>query len=163
MRSWRTVAVTLVGPMALALVCGCGGQGGPPRGKTSKVSGTITWQGKPVPYGSVTFVPDRSKGNKGRAGTGSIKDGKYVVKTYKQEEGALVGWHRVELSYPKAKPGTETDTKMEPVDQGDNLPDIYRGDKSVLSAKVEEGKDNTINFDLPRAEDKMADDGEDEE
>lgn len=153
MRAWRTVGAMLLGPLSLALVCGCGGPGGPPRGKTAKVSGKITWQGKPVAHGSITLVPSRAKGNKGRAATGAVKNGAFALTTYEESDGALVGWHRVELSYPKGDPEKQ---KMEAVDLGDHLPDIYRGDKSVLAFEVKEGADNKLDLDLPRPEDKDA-------
>lgn len=52
---------------------GCG-QSGPPR---YHVSGTVTYQGEPVPVGSILFQPDPTKGNSGPYGNAAIKDGKY--------------------------------------------------------------------------------------
>jgi hypothetical protein len=50
---------------------GCGGDG------TYRVSGQITFQGKPVPAGKIYFMPDGSKGNTGPTGYANIKDGYY--------------------------------------------------------------------------------------
>lgn len=52
----------------ILLVCGCGS----PNGK-AEVKGRVTWNGKPIPYGHITFfsaplVP---------AGAGPIKDGEF--------------------------------------------------------------------------------------
>ncbi len=64
----------------LAAVCivlvltGCGRRDGPPR---FRLSGTVTHAGKPVPAGSVSFVPDVSKGNNGPSGLAKIKDGHF--------------------------------------------------------------------------------------
>ena len=55
-------------------IAGCGGPGGPAR---YQVSGKVTFGGKPVPYGTIFFTPDTSKGNKGPQGVAQIKDGKY--------------------------------------------------------------------------------------
>lgn len=60
---------------SLMLLVGCGGgSDGPTR---YHLSGTVTFGGKPVPAGSVTFTPDSSKGNRGPAGSTPIKDGKF--------------------------------------------------------------------------------------
>ncbi len=55
----------------LGLLVGCGSSNG------YQVSGTVTFQGKPVPAGKIYFMPDSSKGNKGSTGFADIKDGKY--------------------------------------------------------------------------------------
>lgn len=59
------------------LVClvGCGSKTG------NRVSGMITFQGKPVPAGKIYFMPDSSKGNKGATGYADIRDGKYDTST----------------------------------------------------------------------------------
>jgi len=61
-----------------ACLGGCGKQSGGPQ--RYDVSGTVTYAGKPVPAGSVTFQPDKTKGNSGAAGFATIKDGKYDTK-----------------------------------------------------------------------------------
>lgn len=45
--------------------------------ETYPISGTITYQGKPVPVGSITLVPDSSQGNRGAAVSMEIVDGKF--------------------------------------------------------------------------------------
>lgn len=57
----------------LIALAGCSG-GGPPR---FHASGNVTYGGQPVPAGSVTFIPDTSKGNSGPAVSAEIKNGKY--------------------------------------------------------------------------------------
>src|SRR5947209_7236955 len=52
--------------------------GGCTRGpKRVRVSGAVTFQSKPVPYGHLVFEPDRSRGNSGPQGYAMIKDGRY--------------------------------------------------------------------------------------
>jgi hypothetical protein len=41
------------------------------------VSGTVTFAGKPVPKGTVTFEPDPTKGVKGQQGHADLVDGKF--------------------------------------------------------------------------------------
>ena len=57
--------------VGLLLACGCAEKG--PR--RYDVSGTVTFQGKPVKAGQVVFYPDRSKGNDGPQGIAEIHDG----------------------------------------------------------------------------------------
>jgi hypothetical protein len=58
--------------LAAALLAGCSD-----RVERVRVSGQITFQGKPVPYGNITFEPDRTKGNQGPQGYAQIRDGQY--------------------------------------------------------------------------------------
>src|SRR5262245_62110995 len=58
--------------VSLCLVLGCGG--GP---KGNRVSGTVTFEGRPVPLGKIYFNPDKSKNNTGQTGFADIKDGKF--------------------------------------------------------------------------------------
>jgi hypothetical protein len=43
------------------------------------VSGTITYQGRPVPAGRILFEPDVEKGNRGPGGVAEIYDGSYCT------------------------------------------------------------------------------------
>ncbi len=72
-----------------ATFLGCGGSGGVER---YDVSGTVTYQGKPVPAGMILFEPDTSRGNKGPGGSGKIEHGYYVTHL-----GAVGGPHRVRI------------------------------------------------------------------
>jgi len=45
--------------------------------KTYPISGTVTYQGQPVPIGSITLVPDSTQGNRGAAVSVDIVDGKF--------------------------------------------------------------------------------------
>jgi hypothetical protein len=82
----RTLAYLL--PGALLLLAGCDGGGM----KTAVVKGKVTYQGKPVTGGTVTFVPDAG----GPSATGEIKpDGTFAMTTYKPGDGAVLGKHKV--------------------------------------------------------------------
>ncbi len=54
----------------------CGG-GAPPGPERYHVSGKVTYDGKPVPFGSILFDPDASAKNSGPQGTAEIRDGFY--------------------------------------------------------------------------------------
>ena len=66
----RPALVTPLLLLACALVAGCGSKG-------ASVSGTVTFDGKPVPFGKIYFNPDKSKGNSGAPGYADIRDGSF--------------------------------------------------------------------------------------
>ncbi|EAQ80619.1 hypothetical protein [Blastopirellula marina] len=79
--------------VALALsMSGCGKVEGPPR---YRVSGHVTFQGKPVPGGSIIFTPDTQKGNAGPQGTARIINGSYD--TTEAGRGTVGGPHQVHV------------------------------------------------------------------
>jgi hypothetical protein len=72
--------LSALGFLALTLgLAGCGSD----EPDLYHVSGTATFDGKPIPQGKIYFEPDSNKGNKGPAGFAAIKDGKFDT----QEEG----------------------------------------------------------------------------
>lgn len=52
--------------------CGKGASDGPQR---YQISGHVNFDGKPLPFGTITFEPDASKGNQGPQGFANIRDG----------------------------------------------------------------------------------------
>jgi len=65
------------------------------------VSGTVTYQGKPLTSGTVTFLPVDSQ--KGRSGMGKIdSNGRYVAMTSETIQGLLPGDYVVTVSAFKA-------------------------------------------------------------
>src|SRR5262245_15890701 len=83
------VAPALV--VALGALAGCS-RGGRPVGH---VSGVVTYAGKPVPTGTVMFVPVES----GPPAYGDIgPDGRYELSTYCPGDGAVVGAHKVMIT-----------------------------------------------------------------
>jgi len=58
--------------LMLVLLVGCG--------KSSyKLSGTVTFDGKPVPEGEIVFMPDPEAGNRGPGVLAEIKNGRYEL------------------------------------------------------------------------------------
>ncbi|MHC4181375.1 MAG: hypothetical protein ACYSWU_28080, partial [Planctomycetota bacterium] len=95
MKTERPAARSAVGVLCGCLVClilpGCGG--GPDLPPVADVSGVVTIDGKPLPRGTIQFVPDESKGPGGATAVGRIgSDGRYTLKTA-GVEGAIVGFH----------------------------------------------------------------------
>lgn len=77
-----------VAVLAAAAVAGCGGG----RLKTAVVHGKVTYKGKPIPQGTVTFIPTVN----GPSATGEIQsDGSYTLTTYSKGDGAIIGSHKV--------------------------------------------------------------------
>lgn len=67
----RRVCVTLA--FVIVAVAGCSDDGP----KRYRVSGAVTFDGRPIPYGEVLFTPDGAKRNAGPQGIAPIKDGKF--------------------------------------------------------------------------------------
>lgn len=55
------------------LLTGCSSEGSP----RFNVSGNVTFDGRPVPAGTIQFEPDTSRGNQGPTSRTVIKDGEY--------------------------------------------------------------------------------------
>ncbi len=82
----------LVSLSACLLVCsvGCGSD----RPKTAVVRGKVTYRGKAVPNGTISFVPAS-----GPTATGEIgPDGSYTLTTFRKGDGAVLGAHRVVIT-----------------------------------------------------------------
>jgi hypothetical protein len=119
--------------------CGSSGPG------MASVSGTVTYEGKPVPKGTITFQPVDS--SKGRTATGEIgADGSYTVQTEQPGDGALVGDYRVAISAREEEVLDYHPPK--PVAPKRLVPQKYENPQtSELKATVKPGSNN-IPFDL---------------
>lgn len=100
MKNW-----ILLFPLACAI--GCGGSGV----EIFDVQGTVNFDGKPLPYGRIEFIPDTAKANAGPAGFAVVVDGNYD--TAKNGRGAIAGPHLVRL----------TGFSSEPADIPEDAPD----------------------------------------
>lgn len=133
-------AVLVVAILASLVPTGCG-RSGP---KMAGVSGTVTYQGKPVPKGTITFQSDDPNG---RNAVGSIDpDGSYTLQTEKPGDGALPGDYRVAIS---ARDDEVLDyIPPKPIPPKRLVPEKYENpDTSGLKATVKSGR-NDIPFDL---------------
>ena len=91
---FRGFAVLLLGFSSLALASGCGqvASDGPDR---FHVSGSVTFDGRPVPHGTIVFEPDVAAGNQGPQGYATIQDGKFDTRN--EGKGVVGGQHKVRL------------------------------------------------------------------
>lgn len=87
----RFVVLIAMGILLLP-VMGCGGKDGPPR---YKLSGKVTYEGKPVPRGTVSFSPDSRGGNSGPGSIAQIKNGEYATE---RDRGVVGGAYEVRIN-----------------------------------------------------------------
>lgn len=91
----RRCSFTIVGlGLCLAFFAtGCGGS----NPKTIKVVGKVSYQGKPVTQGTVTFQPTKTaEGAPNRPATGVLSaDGTYELSTFEAGDGAIPGEYTV--------------------------------------------------------------------
>jgi hypothetical protein len=133
---WFTALATC---LLLSLGCGEDEEDLP---ATAPVSGTFTYEGKPVEVGTVTFYPQGGEGNHGIAIIQAGEEGKFTLTTYKTGDGAVLGSHIVTILY---SPFPED--VMSGKETGKSLPPIYADPKtSPLKAEIKENKDNEFDF-----------------
>ena|SRR5437763_10400567 len=119
----RRRAFILLFLATVLLSSGCGNS------SLAPVRGRVTCNGKPVPDAAVIFSPlpqsenDKESGKAGQGGTDA--DGRYVIGTYKQGDGALIGKHRVAVTLDNAvKSPCKSKVVVFEVKPGDNDFDI---------------------------------------
>ena len=146
----------MMGPalVVLALV-GCDSK---PHYEHAKVHGKVTYQGKPVPLGSVLFVPvEPPKDGSMQPASGTINaDGTYELKS-EAEPGAILGEHKVVVvavdgGQPAATPAKVADSGPAPATKAVRfktlVPQKYSDPSTTpLTRKVAPG-DNTIDLEL---------------
>jgi hypothetical protein len=129
------------------LLAGCGGgTEGPP---VYQLQGQVKFNGEPVPYGRVEFVPDTAKGNSGGSGYADIVDGKYDT-ALPSGRGVIGGPHLVTFTGQSAKPavtanaeGTIDETAASDAAPIPLLFSEYREEHDLPK------EDSVLNFDLP--------------
>lgn len=118
-------------------VTGCGNPG------MAKVSGTVTWQGTPVPDAVVQFLPTSKPGAGGRTDA----EGRFSLTTLKPGDGAYVGQGRVTITPYVEWVGSDNPRPLSR--PRPDIPERYRTpDKTPLTAEVVAGKKNVIDFKL---------------
>jgi hypothetical protein len=128
---------------AVCAVCGCG----PGNGLTmGRVSGLVTYNGQPVEFGDVLFLPDSGKGNSGVPSMGSIgKDGTYVMSTQESGDGVIAGYHKVGIRALDA-------TKVSQ-DQTPKLDPTVAAGKELLANRLSQRKAQAAALSKNRAKD----------
>ncbi len=124
----------------LLTIAGCAKKGGM---ETAPVSGKVMYRGKALPTGTVMFVP-----GEGPAATGEIgKDGTYKLTTYRPDDGAVIGTHKVTITALQGMEGALPEVRSGT--PGPLVPAKYlNGDTSGLTAEVKPKTNNEVNFEL---------------
>ena len=114
-------------------LAGCG----PRRPALAAVTGTVTYQGKPLPEGTITFQPVQ-----GRPAIGKIVKGQIVeVTAWDPDDGAPLG--NIKVGIESLFPATSIYEKPK-----SHIPTRYANPQtSGLTAEINPGK-NTLSFDL---------------
>ena len=109
------------------------------------VKGKVTLNGKPVPNGTVNFIPD----NPGPSATGELKlDGTYALTTNKLDDGAKPGTYKVVIVAMEDQSGKLPEEKS-PLPAA-IVPLKYTSLATTdLTATVEK-KEHTIDFELKK-------------
>ena len=104
---------------------------GPGNGLTlARVKGTVTYEGQPVKFGYILFMPDTEKGTDGPLAMSTIKeDGSFDLSTEEPSDGAIVGTHKVRIDGLDPTPVSEASTLSPEMDP-----------KGFLAAKAKSAK-----------------------
>jgi hypothetical protein len=140
--------IRVVGPtfaILLALnLSGCGASDELPR---QAVSGTVTFAGKRLDAGLITFLPETAE--MATQGGGPIVAGKYAIA---RDQGLVPGKYKVTISSSGGGKETIVDTTnnmpgMPPVPSKEVIPERYNT-ASTLTAEVKAEGANVFDFDL---------------
>src|SRR5262245_48066706 len=149
--SQSPLALLMTSASVALMALGCGGD--PSMPKTAKVSGKVTYNGKPVFPGSVTFTPAGGDKMATQSATGQLnEDGTFTLTTFNTGDGAVIGQHTATIeargdinamNQPKAD-GTIAYVLPKPL-----IPEKYtKLDRSPLKYTVEDGKSNHFEIEL---------------
>lgn len=144
----------MLGGLALLPLAGCGGD---TLGKRYSVYGTVTYNGEPVPYGNIFFVPDDA--NVGRAASGTIEDGDYQLSTAGGNDGAFPGSYKIRIVALDVDDSEVIANMQGGAGRQDDIIAAQQAAKPIVPAKYQlettsgltatvEEKSNRIDFDL---------------
>jgi hypothetical protein len=138
---WQGQSKWLAGLLVVAAaIAGCN-----PGPKMAPVTGKVLYNGKPLEFGVITFQPPS-----GQPAQGDIQsDGAFTLSTYKLNDGAVVGKHKIRIAcYESQRPGI-------PKAPGEQMlgklliPEKYTFfDQSGLTADVRPDGNDPFEFDL---------------
>lgn len=127
------------------LVAGCGSEY-----EIASISGVVTYDGEPLPNASVRFQPQR-QGESPMVGPTSIavtdEQGRFALKTYEGQAGAVVGPHVVSISTREQRLIDPKNPENVEVVAKERVPRRYRN-PSELRFEVPSGGASDANFDL---------------
>lgn len=140
--------------VVLCLLAMAGGCGKAPY-ELAPVSGVVTLYGEPLANATVSFEPNGNNRDESIVGPGSVgttdENGRYELRTFKQESGAVVGNHLVRISTYKSE--------FEDIKQSDKIKVIsvehvpwHYNRNSGLTCDVPAGGTDEANFALTARE-----------
>jgi hypothetical protein len=91
LRRYKRAALGMVFGAGVSGIIGCGDD----LPKRYPVYGTVSYNGKSLESGTITFTPDDLQ--KGRSAGSTIKDGQYSLNSLTTDDGALAGHYKVSL------------------------------------------------------------------
>ena len=131
-------------------VTGCGRGEGP---HPVPVSGTVTWNGKPLSSGTITFLPTGATA--GRMASGGIDErGQYELSSIEPGDGIVPGDYMITVNVVKIIKAPDLSPNASPLDAIGRservLPDkYYNAQQSGLTATIDESDSRkTIDFTL---------------
>jgi hypothetical protein len=135
-----------VAAVALILSTGCGGGSSYEGAERAAVSGSVTLDGNPLPYGSILFVAQ----GKNRMASAVIQNGSYAIA---EAQGPNLAEYTVQITgYAKAPPaaadGDEEDANAPNPDEasaGEQIVPAQYNAKSTLKVTISAGE-NTHDF-----------------
>lgn len=118
---------------------GCGGGGDFP---VAQATGVVMCEGQPVPHVMVFFEPlaDGKSAMVGKQGIGiADESGKFVISTYGDRDGAVVGKHRVRVGPPNAD-----------LHPGVQCPCVLNSEVDIMEVDVKKGEKNEFELTLKK-------------
>ncbi len=134
----------MVACVSFLSLCGCFGS----NSDIGSVTGTVTLDGEPIEWATVTFKPTQGRGSIGVTDANGV----YTLGYIRNQNGALIGNHKVVIRTEIVKSpygdGEESEGAVEPTPRKEMLPKKHSDwKKTELTATVESGS-NTIDFPL---------------
>ena len=129
----KTACFLLCSGVAL-MSAGCGGE------SVMNVTGSVTFDGKPLPFGEVEFIPDNQSGDGGGAGFATIRNGQYD--TAIDGRGIAGGKYQVRLTGYESEPSGNNED--ETASTGEQAGPLFHG--YAISAEI---KSPTYDISVP--------------
>ena len=105
LNQWQPAGLRCLASLGLLMLAGCGGSGD--KITLYDVSGTVSYNGEPVPFGSVLFLADADEGNAGPQGVAEIEDGKFDTSV--AGRGVVGGAYKVIIQGRKEQSSADDD------------------------------------------------------
>ena len=135
----RTVSLltTVVVASLVVITSGCTGD---TNGASFNITGTVTYDGKPVPAGYIKFIPKAG----GATGFARITDGKYTTASGAKKRGIEAGDYTITVDGFDGVSVVDPDDPEQELGAGKQVIDRYMIEKSFLA------EDQVLNIDVPK-------------